>query len=247
MPIHALIGLNPAEQTALIKTPTEMEMSTTTGKKVAILGNGVVGVALAKGFAARDNTVVFGTRNPQGEKMQQALREVPGTSAESYAAAIRGADLAVIALPWDGLVQTLEALGPDALAGKLVIDASNPLDEVGGTLQLAIGHSDSAGEVVQRLLPKAHVVKSFNCVTATHMVDPKLPDGEPDMFIAGNDAGAKAEAAAWLKAFGWRAAIDLGGIEESRLTEALAMLWIRYGLRNQHWVHAFSVLGQAKA
>ncbi|WP_341677549.1 NAD(P)-binding domain-containing protein [Niveibacterium sp. SC-1] len=219
-------------------------MSTTTGKTVAILGNGVVGVALAKGFVARGNAVVFGTRDAQGEKTQQALREVPGARASNYLAAAREADLAVIALPWDGLVQTLEPLG-EALAGKLVIDASNPLEYSGGAPQLAIGHTDSAGERVQRLLPQARVVKTFNCVTASHMVDPQLPGGEPDMFIAGEDAAAKAEAAAWLKAFGWRSAIDLGGIAESRLLEALAMLWIRYGVTRQHWSHAFSLLGQA--
>jgi predicted dinucleotide-binding enzyme len=218
-----------------------------TPRTVAILGNGAVGIALAKGFAARGDRVVFGTRDPQGAKSREALAAVPGARAAHYADAAREADLAVTALPWSGLDEALRAAGPDHLAGKLVVDPSNPLDFAGGAPALAIGHTDSAGEHVQRLLPKAKVVKAFNIVTAAHMVDPALKDGAPDMFIAGDDAGAKAEVAALLRDFGWRSAIDMGGISASRLLEPLAMLWVSYGFRNDHWTHAFSLLGRKEA
>jgi hypothetical protein len=107
-----------------------------------------------------------------------------------------------------------------------------------------VGRDDSAGETVQRLLPQARVVKAFNIITAEHMVSPELPDGVPDMFIAGNDDGAKAEMARVLHDFGWRKPIDIGDIAASRLLESLAMLWIVYGLRNDHWTHGFSLLGR---
>jgi predicted dinucleotide-binding enzyme len=78
------------------------------------------------------------------------------------------------------------------------------------------------------------------------MVQPKLPDGVPDMFIAGNDDSAKAEVKVLLRAFGWREAIDLGDITASRLLEPLAMIWISYGFRNNYWSHGFSLLGQQR-
>jgi predicted dinucleotide-binding enzyme len=131
-----------------------------------------------------------------------------------------------------------------ALADKLVIDASNPLAFAGGAPTLAVGHTDSGGETVQRMLPAARVVKAFNIITAGHMVQPKFADGVPDMFIAGNDAAAKQEVAAILGDFGWRTPIDMGDITASRLLEALAMLWISYGFRNGHWTHGFSLLGR---
>jgi len=212
---------------------------------IAILGTGAVGIALAKGFAARGDRVVFGTRTPEGEKAHAALDAVPGSTAARHADAASAADLAVIALPWNAVASTLTPGVNNALAGKTVIDATNPLDFATGRPALAIGHLDSAGETVQRLLPDAHVVKAFNIITAGHMVQPKFDDGQPDMFIAGNHAQAKADVAAVLHDFGWRSALDLGGIEQSRLLEPLAMIWITYGFNHNHWTHGFSLLGQA--
>lgn len=219
-------------------------MSNTTQQTVAILGNGVVGVALAKGFTAQGYQVVFGSRDPEGEKMRAALAAVPGARAASFADAARAGQVAVLALPWSGLQEALQAAGADNLAGKLVIDPTNPLDFSTGAPTLAIGHTDSAGELVQRLLPTSHVVKAFNIITAGHMVQPQLAEGTPDMFIAGNDEAAKTQVKELLTAFGWRTAIDTGDIRASRLLEPLAMLWISYGFRNQHWTHGFSLLGQ---
>lgn len=219
-------------------------MDSNIGKTVAILGNGTVGVSLAKGFAELGHEVVFGTRDKQGDKTVAALAAVPGARAAGFREAAQAASIAVLALPWVGLRDALQAVGAEALAGKLVIDPTNPLDFSSGAPQLALGYTDSAGELVQRLLPEARVVKAFNIITATHMVHPKLPDGTPDMFIAGNDAQAKSDVQALLTAFGWRGAIDMGDIRASRLLEPLAMLWISYGLRNNHWSHGFSLLGQ---
>lgn len=213
-------------------------------KTVAILGNGVVGVAVAKGFAEQGYRVVFGTRDPHGTKTSEALAAVPGATAAGFAEAAQAGDLAFIALPWDGLRSGLEMAGAQNLAGKVVIDATNPLDFSSGAPQLALGHTDSAGELVQRSLPEARVVKAFNIITAAHMVHPKLSEGTPDMIIAGNDATAKEELDAILQSFGWRAAIDLGDIKASRLLEPLALVWITYGFKNQHWTHGFSLLNQ---
>lgn len=217
---------------------------TVTVKTVAVLGNGVVGISVAKGFSDLGYRVIFGTRNAAGDKTRAALAAVPGATAASFADAAKAADIAFVALPWSGLSAGLQAAGAANLAGKLVIDASNPLDFSTGAPVMVVGHTDSAGETVQRLLPQSKVVKAFNIITAGHMVQPKFADGTPDMLIAGNDEAAKASVGAILNAFGWRKAIDMGDITASRLLEPFAMVWINYGVRNGHWTHGFSLLGQ---
>jgi NADPH-dependent F420 reductase len=229
---------------ASIDIHLEPDMTSSTPTTLAILGPGTVGTTLAKGFAARGDRVVFGSRDSAGTKARAALDAVPGSTVASLVDAARQADSAVIALPWTAVKSALTPAVADALAGKTVIDAVNPVDFSSGQPVLALGFTDSAGETVQRLLPQSKVVKAFNIITASHMVQPKLADGEPDMFIAGNDAGAKATVAAILRSFGWRSAIDLGGIEQARLLESLAMLWIRYGFGNNHWSHGFSLLNR---
>lgn len=211
---------------------------------IAMLGTGEVGIALAKGFSARGDQVIFGTRDVNGERSRAAIDAVPGATAASHVAAAQAADLAVIALPWSAVATVLDADLAAALARKLVIDASNPLDFSAGAPRLAVGHSDSGGEIVQRLLPQSQVVKAFNIITASQMIKPAFADGQADMFIAGNDAGAKARVADILRGFGWRGAIDAGEIGASRLLEPLAMLWITYGFTHNHWTHGFSLLGQ---
>jgi 8-hydroxy-5-deazaflavin:NADPH oxidoreductase len=214
--------------------------------KVAIFGTGQVAIALAKGFASRGHSVVFGSRDTQGATALQAVAAVAGSSAASYAAAAKAADMAVLATAWSGAQNALQLAGAANLAGKLVIDVTNPLDFSTGKPRLALGFPQSAGAQVQAWLPQAHVVKAFNIITNAHMVDPKFDDGQPDMFIAGNDAAAKASTADILKSFGWRSAIDMGDIDKSYLLEALAMLWIDYGASRNHWTHGFSLLGAQK-
>jgi 8-hydroxy-5-deazaflavin:NADPH oxidoreductase len=211
--------------------------------KVAILGTGQVAIDLAKGFVSRGHSVVFGTRDVQGEKAVKAVAAVAGSSAALYAAAAKQADMAVLATAWSGTQNAVQLTGDANLAGKLLIDVTNPLDFSTGKPQLALGFPHSAGATIQEWLPQAKVVKAFNIITSSRMVDPKFADGQPDMFIAGNDAAAKQQTADILKAFGWRSAIDMGDISKSYLLEALAMTWIDYGVSRNHWSHGFSLLG----
>lgn len=215
-----------------------------TDKTVAILGNGAVGSTLGKGFAEIGYQVIFGTRNTRSDKTREALAGAPGARAAAPDEAAAAGSMAVLALPWLGLEAGILTAGAPNLAGKIVIDPSNPLDFSGDVPTLAIGAAGSAGELVQRLLPASKVVKAFNSVTAAHMVHPHLADGTPDMFIAGDDDQAKAKVAEILRAFGWRDPIDAGPISSSRLLESLAMLWVLYGVRTDHWTHAFSLLGR---
>ena len=204
--------------------------------KIGILGTGDVARALAKGFALTGHEVKFGTRDPSSDKAKPL-------SAVSFADAATFADLAVLATLWAGTENALRLAGPDRLAGKVVIDTTNALDfSQGPPPRLALGHTDSAGEQVQRWLPKARVVKAFNIVGNAFMVQPKFPDGVPDMFLCGNDAAAKQTVGDICAAFGWPPVIDLGGIEMSRYLEPLAMIWIVYGFKTNTWSHAFKLL-----
>jgi 8-hydroxy-5-deazaflavin:NADPH oxidoreductase len=211
--------------------------------KVAILGTGAVAIDLAKGFVSRGHSVVFGTRDVQGESAVKAVAAVPGSSAALYADAAQQAEMAVLATSWSGTQNAVQLATNAALKGKLIIDVTNPLDFSTGKPQMALGFPNSAGASIQAWLPDAKVVKAFNIITSTRMIDPKFADGHADMFIAGNDAGAKQQTADLLKAFGWRSAIDMGDIGKSYLLEALAMMWIDYGVTRNHWSHGFSLLG----
>lgn len=212
--------------------------------QVAILGTGTVGQHLARGFIGLGHQVIVGTRDPSGESAKKALAAIgPGARAATFADAAKAADFAVLATSWDGTESAVKLAGAANLAGKLVIDATNPLALGAAGPSLAVGHTTSAAEMIQAWLPQAKVVKAFNIVTATHMVHPKLAGGPPTMFIAGNDAEAKQQVLDILARFGWES-IDIGALDGARLLESLAMLWIRYAFQNAHWTHAFKLLGK---
>jgi len=210
--------------------------------KVAVLGTGVVGQALAKGFLGLQDEVSIGTRNPASDSARKAAAEVPGARVVPFAEAARDCELAVLATAWSGTEQALALAGPERLAGKVLIDATNPLDFAGGIPpKLAVGHTTSAGELVQGWAPAARVVKAFNIVPAPLMVNPELKGGPPTMFIAGDAAAAKDIVTDILNRFGWEI-VDLGSIEQSRLLEPFAMVFITYAFRFNHWKAAFKLL-----
>jgi 8-hydroxy-5-deazaflavin:NADPH oxidoreductase len=210
--------------------------------QIGILGSGGVAEALGAGFLKLGHDVKLGSRDPK--KLQPWLDKAgKHASAGSFEETARFADIAVLASLWTGTENLLKLAGaPATLAGKLVIDVTNPLIyETGKMPRLALGHTDSGGEQVQRWLPRSKVVKAFNTVGSAHMVEPKFPGGPPDMFICGDDASAKQVVAGICKNFGW-GVVEVGGIEGARLLEPLCILWVEYGLRTQTWNHAFKLL-----
>ena len=211
--------------------------------KVGVLGTGDVGRALGTGFARRGHEVKMGSCDPKNPKLAAFVQAAgPKAGGGSFAEAAAFGELVVLATLWRGTESALKLAGARNLAGKVVLDATNPLVFApNAPPALERGWNDSAGEQVQRWLPEAKVVKAFNIVGNSLMVDPQLPGGPPDMFICGNDAEAKATVTRICADFGWPAT-DIGGIEGSRLLEPLCILWVLYGIRSGSWDHAFKML-----
>jgi predicted dinucleotide-binding enzyme len=211
--------------------------------KIAVLGTGVVGQRLGSGFISKGHEVKMGSRDAKNQSMASwVASNGKSASGGTFADAAAFGDVVVLATLGIATQEAVTLAGSDNFAGKVVIDATNPLvfrDD--GPPELFVGWKDSLGEQVQRWLPKARVVKCFNTVGNMHFVQPDFPGGPPDMFIAGNDEAAKKTVTALLKDFGWPA-IDIGGIEGARLLEPMCILWVIYGIRSGAWDHAFKML-----
>ncbi len=213
---------------------------------IGILGSGEVGRTVGAGLIALGHEVTIGSRTPESDKLKLWREGVGrrGFTGHFHDAATSG-EMILLAVRWSGLENAIHLARPSALAGKVVMDATNPIDfSRGEPVALEIGPNDSAGERVQRWLPDSYVVKAFNHVAAKQMVNPTFPGGPPDMFICGEDAEAKEKVVALLFDLGWPV-IDIGGIQESRLLEAAAMLWIKTALKVGSWAIAFKLLRKA--
>ena len=212
--------------------------------KIGILGSGDVGRTLGLGFAERGHDVMIGSRTPEskgfsGWRKKAGRHGRTGTFAE---AAAHG-EVVVLAVHGAAVEDVLRAAGPENFKGKVVVDATNPLDfSNDGGPGLFVGLTDSLGERTQRALPHAKVVKAFNTVPSTLMVDPKLSDGRAEMLICGDDAAAKRRVTKILKDFGWSGAIDVGGIESARWLEAHVPLWVRTCNAIGTWNQVFQVV-----
>ena len=194
--------------------------------KIGIIGAGHVGCSLARGLARHGHTVILGTRDTAKPEVREFVSESDGHgTAAGYDEAARSADVIITAYPGRLVEEMLAAMGPENLAGKIVIDAVNPVSRVDGTVVAAYGDDDSAAEVLQRAVPTARVVKAYNTVAAERMVDPD-PSGPTTMRIAGDDAEAKAEVTTLLESTGWRVR-DLGGLDQARRLEHEVVVWAR--------------------
>jgi predicted dinucleotide-binding enzyme len=211
---------------------------------IGIIGSGSVAQHLGFGLIQAGNVVKLGTRNPR--KLDDWLeRAGKMASVGSFEEAAKFGELVIIATLWrDGATRNaINQAGVDNLAGKVVMDVTNPLISGGEKKPptLALGYPDSAGKTIQEWIPQSRVVKAFNIITAQYMANPHLKQGTPDMFIAGNDPSGKKVIMDIAVQWGWNIH-DIGGIEQSYLLEAFAMLWIRYGFINGTWKHAFKLL-----
>ena len=211
--------------------------------RVGVFGTGDVGKTLGSALITLGHEVRMGAREAQNPKaLEWAASQGERASVGTFAEAAAFGELLILATLGAANPAVLTAAGAENLAGKVLIDTTNPLDfSQGFPPTLALAGQDSGGEQAQRLAPGAHVVKAFNSVGSPLMFRPNLPGGPPTMFICGNDAGAKAQVTALLGEFGWDVE-DSGDIRSSRYLEGLCLLWVLRGALHGQWGHAFKLL-----
>lgn len=210
--------------------------------KIGVLGSGTVGQTLAAGFLKHGYETMVGTRDTA--KLADWNRANPKARLGSFADTAAFGEALVLAVNGAAAAEVLRAAGSANLAGKLVMEACNPIagaPPVNGVLKLFTTHDESLMESLQREFPQAHLVKAFNSVGAGRMVNPAFKAGRPTMFICGNDAEAKAATTRILDQFGWETA-DMGAAAAARAIEPLCMLWCIPGFLHNQWTHAFKLL-----
>jgi 8-hydroxy-5-deazaflavin:NADPH oxidoreductase len=140
-------------------------------------------------------------------------------------------------------IKAIDLAGRNNFKEKVTIDTTNPLDfSQGMPPKFAVTLGYSLGEQIQSHIPEARVVKAFNTVNAYVMISPKREEGDPDLFIAGNDDEAKKKLNSLANQLGWQRVIDLGDITQSYWLEAMTMFWVYYGFKHKNWTHAFKLL-----
>jgi hypothetical protein len=189
--------------------------------KIAVIGAGNLGGTLGRRWHEAGYGVVFGVREPNGEKYRAlpAPRATPADAAQS-------ADVILLATPWPATQAALKSLGD--LTGKILLDATNPL--LPNLAGLTHGHETSGGEQVAQWAPGARVVKAFNTTGTENMADPVYPSGPLVLPYCGDDPEAKKVTHELAAALGF-APVDAGGLSQARLLEPFALLWISLAYR----------------
>jgi hypothetical protein len=203
--------------------------------QLGIIGAGNVGNALAAGWTRAGHSITFGIRNPNASPAEAA-----GVTYASVAEAARRADVVVLATPWQAVPDALSAAGN--LAGKVLIDCTNPLRMGADGLELEVGHATSGAEHVASLAIGAAVFKTLNQTGFANMEHANDFTPLPAvMYVAGDDAARKPLVAE----LGFRA-IDAGPLRIARLLEPMAMLWIHMAVnRGEPMSRAFAVTQRA--
>ncbi|MCP3162101.1 NADPH-dependent F420 reductase [Myxococcus qinghaiensis] len=198
--------------------------------KIAILGTGVVGETLGSKLVSLGHEVRMGSRTANHEKAVAWTRKAgPLASQGTFADAAAFAELLFNCTLGTASVDAVKSAGVENLRGKVLVDVSNPLDfSKGFPPTLSVTNTDSLGEQLQRAVPELKVVKALNTMTASIMVSPSSLPAPHDVFVCGDDAGAKKLVTSLLtEGFGWKRVLDVGDITASRGLEGLLPLVLR--------------------
>ena len=194
---------------------------------IGIIGSGNVGGTLGTRWAKAGHDIVYGTRDPQANDIKQLLAQAGGKArAATLQEAARASEVLLLAMPWSATQSVLEGLGD--LAGKTLIDATNPL--LADLSGLEIGTATSAAEKVAAWARGAKVVKAFNTVGANIMANPSFGAERPALFYCGDDATAKQTTKQLAETIGFEA-LDAGPLTQARLLEPFALLWISLAVK----------------
>ena len=176
--------------------------------KVGIIGKGNVGSALAEGLSRKGHEIKFGRSDPK----------------ESVREAAKWAEVIILAVPYRAAADVTKAVG-SAADGKTLIDVSNALTE---NMEWAVGFTTSAAEEIQKMLPRAYVVKAFNTIFAQNQSTGKIGGERLALFVAGDDAKAKQTVMQLGKDIGFDP-VDAGPLKSARYLEPMGMLMINLG------------------
>jgi predicted dinucleotide-binding enzyme len=213
--------------------------------QIAIIGAGNVGGALGKGWVRAGHKIAYGVSDPSAAKHRAPAEAAGRAGLFPVPRAIQGADAIVLAVPFDAVGDALRAAGD--LAGRLLIDVTNPLRMGAAGLELSLGSDRSGGEQVASLAPGAVVFKTLNQVGFEVMANTIGYVAPPVMFVAGDDPTRKPVVMGLVSDLGFHA-VDAGGLRAARLLEPFAMLWIHMAINRQAARdNAFAYLARGKA
>ncbi len=213
-------------------------------EKIGILGSGIVGKTLGSGFIKHGHEVKIGSRD--ASKLEE-WKNSEGENAHSgsFEESAEFGDILVLASLGEAAEQVLEMALYENIKGKIIIDATNPIDHTNppqnGVLNFFTRLDDSLMERLQRKFQDAMFVKAFNSIGNAYMVNPDFAGDKPSMFICGNDEEAKKRVSEILDIFG-HDVVDMGGAEGARVIEPLCILWCIPGFLRNEWNHAFKLL-----
>jgi len=207
---------------------------------IAVLGTGVVGQAHAEKLSKLGHKVFMGTNDPTKTKARTKIDQMsrpgiglwleanPLVKLVTFAAAAQNAEIIINATSGQASLKILSRIKKD-IAGKVLIDISNPLDfSKGFPPRLSVSNTDSLGEQIQKALPKTKVVKAFNTTNASIQVDAgRIAKADHHLFIAGDDQAAKDQVIKLAKQqYGWKNIMDLGDIKSARGMEMILPIWL---------------------
>jgi len=218
-------------------------------KKIGILGTGDVGKSLAAGFIQHGYDVMLGSRDGKSERLTTLATEIKGLKTGSFREAAAHGHTVLLCLGYKYVEEAIKlAGGADAFKGKLVIDPTNPIKQIGASgMEFSVGFDSSAGEKIQAILDKAFVVKGWSVIGAAFFIDPPADKHgvRPSMWICGNDEAALAAERMILNDLGWsneHIIVGNGGIVACRWIEPLCQAWVNYGLATGTWKHGIAML-----
>lgn len=191
--------------------------------RIAFIGAGQVGGALADRVARAGHDVVLASHDPRSRSLRAALARNDALRAQPAAEAVHSSEVVFLATPWAAVERALAAAGD--LTDKVLVDCTNP---IGPGFALLVSGDGSGGETVQSLRPEARVVKAFSVYGFENLEDNAYPGYgalRPAMPIAGDDESATELVALLARELGWEPVV-VGGIHMARTLEALALLWI---------------------
>ncbi|HVB03520.1 MAG TPA: NAD(P)-binding domain-containing protein [Chitinophagaceae bacterium] len=215
--------------------------------KIGILGSGMVGQTIGSALIRAGHEIRIGTGHPEkADLVKWAQENRSAASISTFAQTAAFGEICFLCTNWAGTENALKLAGAAQFTDKLVLDVTNPLKNMApdaqGRLSFHTAPGISGGLQVQKWLPHAKVVKALNSIGFMYMDHPYFEEGNPTMFIAGNDETAKKSAAHLLHQLGWEDVQDIGNIDMSDSLEELCRIWCAIGFRTGSWTHAFRLV-----